>query len=307
MVTISNPPQPTLQRTVMPGRAGNGEAWLIRATAVLALSAALAGLVVDGVYTGARSTAEILRGDDVVTAVLVAPLLVTAAAWARRGSLLGRLVTAGLLADLVYSYAFYVFGTGFNDLFLLHVAVFSTSLTALVLVVAGIDVAAAAERFRAVRHRREVAVTLGILAVSLAGMWISAAVANAVNGSVPEGSRLVETTAIVHLSLVLDLAVQVPLYGAAAVLIWQQNVWGYVAAFVALVSGIPEQVSYMVGMPMQVAAGVPGAVSFDTLEPVILAVYVAGSALLLIGMRVHAAASSVGGTRPENRLGHHHR
>ena len=206
MATISSREQPRLQGQVQPRTMGTGTAAVVWATAVLALAAAVAGLVIDGVYTGARSTAEILRGYDVVTAVLVAPALAVAVGRARRGSLLGRLVTAGLLADLVYGYAFYVFATDFNDLFLLHVAVFSSSLIAMVLTIGGLDIDTVSEQFRGTRQVWPVAVALGILAISLGGMWIAAAVVNAVNGTVPVGSRLVESTELIHTSAVLDLA-----------------------------------------------------------------------------------------------------
>ncbi|GAA4715248.1 hypothetical protein GCM10025782_09720 [Pedococcus ginsenosidimutans] len=282
MATVSSP-----RPTVVPGarRAGLGgwPATLVHAAAGLALVGAALGLVLEGVYTGPRSTAEILRGDDLVTALVVVPALVVATGRARRGSTPAHAVVAGLLADLVYTYAFYVFGTGFNDLFLLHVATFSTSLAALLLVVVGLDVDALRERLRPWRHARAVAVALGVLAVSLGGMWVAGAVANAVDGTVPVGSRLVEEPSVIHLALVLDLGVQVPLYAAASVLVWRHTGWGCVLAVVALVSGVPEQLSYLVGMPMQVAAGVPGAVSSDALEPVILAFYVVGLVLLVLG------------------------
>lgn len=282
MATVGSP-----RPTAVPGARRAGlEGWpatLVRAAAGLALVGAALGLVLEGVYTGPRSTAEILRGDDLVTALVVVPALVVATGRARRGSTPAHAVVAGLLADLVYTYAFYVFGTGFNDLFLLHVATFSTSLAALLLVVVGLDVDALRERLRPWRHARAVAVALGVLAVSLGGMWVAGAVANAVDGTVPVGSRLVEEPSVIHLALVLDLGVQVPLYAAASVLVWRHTGWGCVLAVVALVSGIPEQLSYLVGMPMQVAAGVPGAVSSDALEPVILAFYVVGLVLLVLG------------------------
>jgi hypothetical protein len=284
MATLSSPRQ-----TVVGGARRTGlRGWpaaLVWAAACLALVGAASGLVLEGVYTGPRSTAEILRGDDLVTALAVVPALVVASGLARRGSALAHAVVAGLLAELVYTYAFYVFGTGFNDLLLLHVVTFSTSLAALVLVVAGLDVDALRERLHPWRHARAVAVALGVLAVSLGGMWVAGAVTNAVDGTVPVGSRLVEEPSVIHLALVLDLGVQVPLYAAASVLVWRRTGWGCVMAVVALVSGIPEQLSYLVGMPMQVAAGVPGAVAFDALEPVILGFYVVGLVLLVRGRR----------------------
>lgn len=90
--------------------------------------------------------------------------------------------------------------------------------------------------------------------------------------------------------MVLDLAVQVPLYAAAAVLVWRRIGWGYVLAFVALVSGIPEQLSYLAAMPLQVSADVPEAVSLEPLEPVILAMYVLGLVVLLAGRPRRAVA-----------------
>jgi len=192
MATISSQQQPRLQGQVQPCPMGNGTAAVVLITAVLALAAAVAGLVIDGVYTGARSTAEVLRGYDVVTAVLVTPALALAVGRARRGSLLGRLVTAGLLADLVYGYAFYVFATDFNDLFLLHVAVFSSSLIALVLTIGGLDLATVGEQFRGMRQVWPVAASLGVLAISLGGMWVAAAVVNELASYRPSAVELLE-------------------------------------------------------------------------------------------------------------------
>lgn len=275
---------PPASRRTTEGQGRGFPVFLASTVAVLAAGAALCGLLLDDIYTGAGSTAQMFRGYDLVTAILIAPALVMAVARARRGSLVGHLAAAALLAALVYTYAFYIFGSGFNDLFLLHLGVFSTALAALVLALARIDVEAAAQL--AARARVwPAAAALALLAVSLGGMWVAAAVTNAVDGAVPAGSALVETVGTVHLSVVLDLGVQVPLYAAAAVLVWRRTGWGYVLAFVALASGIPVQFAYLVAMPFQAVAGVPGAVTFDPFEPVILAVYVAGLASLLWTLR----------------------
>jgi hypothetical protein len=308
----------TLHRDVVSaGQAREFPATLAWTVAGAALIAALLGLTIHGAYPGARSTAAMFRGYDVVTAVLVAPALAVATARARHERQVPRLAAASLLASLVYVYAFYVFGTGFGDLFLLHVAVFSTSLVALVLTLASVDLEVVA---RLARHARvwPAVVALSLLALSLGGMWLGAGVANILDGSVPPGSALVETTAVIHLSLALDLALQVPLCAAAAVLVRRRTAWGYVLAFVALASGIPVQLAYLVALPVQVAAGVPGAVPFDPLEPVILAVYVGGLVSLVWRARPSdarpeptRARSSPGGPGPSTLEGlpvpRHHR
>jgi hypothetical protein len=248
--------------------------------------ASLTGLLVEGVYTGAESTAAMLRGYDLVTAlVVVVPGLVTAAHLAGRGSVVAHLVLASLVAYVVYTYAYYLFGTGFNDLFLLHVAVFSAGLIGLGLTLASLDVAALSDRFGARTRVRTIAGILGVVAAALGGMWIYVAVDNTVTGDVPTGSRLVETDIVVHLWMAVDLTVLVPLYAAAAFLLWRRAPWGYTLAGLALFAGVLHQFSYLVAMPLQVGADVPGAVAYDPGEPVIVLLYLTASVLLLRGAR----------------------
>jgi len=277
---VLRPQPPGAQSRDTIGRVATWLAWLV---AALALAAALAGLLVDGVYAGDVSTAEMFRGYDLVTAVAVVPSLALASWFARRDSVRARLATSSLLAYLVYTYAYYLFGTGFNDLFLLHVAVFATALWALVLTVMAIDVTSVAERFSSRSPVRAVAGILGALAVGLGGMWISFAVNNAETGNVPAGSQLVETDTIVHLGMALDLSLLVPLYAVAAVLLWRRAPWGYLLAALAVIAGVLHQVSYVVAMPFQVTADVPEAVSYDPVEPVIVLLYLVAAALLLRG------------------------
>jgi hypothetical protein len=251
----------------------------------LVAGASLAGLLVDGVYAGSQSTAEMLRAYDLVALLVVVPAAAIAARRAARGSVLAPLVIASLVAYVVYTYAYYLFGTGFNDLFLLHAAIFSTGLVALGLLLASLDVEALAGRFGVKTKVRIVASSLGVLAVALGGMWVYVALANAVTGDPPTGSKLVETSAVVHLGMALDLMLLVPLYGAAALLLWRRAPWGFALAGVALLAGVLHQVSYIVAMPFQVAADVPGAVAYDPGEPAIVLLYVVASVLLFRGAR----------------------
>jgi hypothetical protein len=237
--------------------------------ALAALAAGVAGLVLDDPYPGPASTAAMLQGYDIVSVAVALALLGTAT----RVSQPAVLTRASLLAYLVYTYAYHLFGTGFNDLFLLHVAVFTAALAALAVTVPRIEP-------RPVARSRVAAALLGLLAVALGGMWVWFAVHNAVTGEVPAGSRLVETDTVVHLGMALDLALLVPWYATAAVLLWRHRPAGFPVAVVALVAGLLHQVSYIVALPVQVAAGVPGAVAVDPGEPAIVVVY--GTALALL-------------------------
>ena len=270
------------------------------ATALTAV-AAITGLLVPDVYPSAAGTEAMLRGYDLVTLAVVVPgLIVTLLAQRRRGTPApGILVEVSLLTYLVYTYAYYVLGTGFADLLLLHAAVFAVSLAALVLAVAGIRTREVTLAFAPDTRVRPAAVVLGLLAASLAGMWVYWSVDAAVTGDVPPGSSLVESATIVHLGVVLDLTLLVPLYAVAAVLLWRRRAWGYVLGVVALVAGLLHQVSYAVGLLVQYAADVPDAVALDPVEPVVIALYVSGAVPLLLGLR-HPA--SVSDAYPTSRL-----
>jgi hypothetical protein len=243
-------------------------------------------------YTADASTAEMFRAYDLVTAAAAVPVLAISSRIAQQGSVMANLITTSLVAYLVYTYAFYLFGTGFNDLFLLHVAVFATGLGALILTIASIDVVEVSSRLDPRVRFRSVAVILAALAVGLGAMWVFAAVDNLVTGDVPVGSALVETDMIVHLGMALDLTLLVPLYASAAVLLWRRAQWGFVLAGIALFAGILHQVSYIVAMPFQVAADVPGAVSYDPAEPVIVLLYLVASTLLVRGLSRRAAKTA---------------
>ena len=266
--------------------AGRGFRTSLQASLVvgaLTLLAGLLGLSVEGVYRTDPATAQMLRGFDLVAVLVVVPGLAVALRSARRGSLAGRLSMVSLLSYLVYTYAYYLFGTGFHDLLLLHVAVFIGSLAALAAGLASFEATEVAGAFRSRTRVGLVAGVLGLLAVALGSMWAYASLAFALAGTLPAGSMLVETEQIVHLGIVLDLTVLVPLYAAAAVLVFRRTGWGYLLAVVALVSGVLHQVSYQAALALQAWAGVPGAVAFDPFEPVITLVYLVGLVALLGG------------------------
>lgn len=261
-----------------------GASW---ATAALAGVGAASGLLVPDVYPQTAGTDAMLRGYDLLTLLLVVPMLVAALLAQRRTRLdvPGRLAETSLLAYLAYTYAYYVLGTGFTSLMLLHGAVFSTALVGLVLSLARLDAHAVARAFAPHTHVRPAAAVLALLSVALGSMWVFFSVHSAVTGEVPPGSALVETEVVVHLGIVLDLTLLVPLYGAAAVLLWRRSPWGYSLGAVALAAGLLHQVSYVLALLAQHVAEVPGAVAFDPVEPTIVLLYAAGLITLISGLR----------------------
>jgi len=194
--------------------------------------AAAAGLFVNGLYRDPTSVSSMLRAYDLVTLTLVVPVLAGCLVGVRRQLPAAEMVWVGLLAAAVYTYAFHIFGTTFNALFLVHVATFSAALFALILALCSLDVHGVADQLRPTVHARPIAAVLALLALGLGGMWIAVSLRFAATGEVPTGSALVETDTVVHLGIALDLALLVPTYAAAAALLWRRAAWGYTLAAV---------------------------------------------------------------------------
>lgn len=244
----------------------------------LMVVAAIAGLAMDDLYRDPDGLRHMLRGHDLVVLVAVAPTLAGSLVMARRGARRGRLVWLGTLAFATYNYAIYVFGTRFNDLFLVHVAIFEVAVVALIL---GLTSTRARSTTLGQRPSRAAAGLLGFLAVGLGGMWVFYALRFAINGDTPAESELVLPLASTHLGYALDLTLIVPAYAAAAVLLWRRAPWGEVVAPMLLVGGLLQQLTYLSALIFQTRADVPGATAFDPGEPIVIAAYVAALSLVL--------------------------
>jgi hypothetical protein len=99
----------------------------------LAAVAALAGLVLTGLYVDAPNWAQQARGTDLATLFLAVPVLAFGLWKSRSGSSGGRLAVVAGLLYLVYNYAIFAFSVAMNPLTAVHIAIFGLSLWSLVL------------------------------------------------------------------------------------------------------------------------------------------------------------------------------
>ncbi|GAB3309712.1 hypothetical protein GCM10027451_19750 [Geodermatophilus aquaeductus] len=255
------------------------------AVAGLMPAASAVGLAWRGLYRDAPANAATFRAYDLGSLTVATPLLAGALVRARQGSLRAELLWAGMLAYVVYMYAYYVFGAAFNALFLAHVALFVLAAVALALLLRSLDVASIAERIRPRTPVRAVSAVLGLLAASLGGMWTWFSLRFAVTGAAPEEGLLLQPAPIGHLGYAMDLSTLVPGYATASVLLWRRRPWGYVLGAVLLVASAVVQVDYVLALAFQSAARIPGATAFDPQEPYIAAVITGAAAVLLAGLR----------------------
>lgn len=255
---------------------------LSAAIAVLMVVASAAGLWLHGLYQDPAWASASFRGGDLATLMIAAPLLAGALLRSLRGSQRAQLVWLGMLAYSVYNYAFYVFGAAFNDIFLVHVALFSLSIFALALGMANLDVAGIGRRFRTCTPARWISGYLLLVAAVLGGMWSYHALRFAATGKLPETAF---PASGLHLIFTLDLALLVPSLALASVLLWRRAAWGYLLGTLLSVYGAAYQLNFILATVFQANAHVAGVSAFDPLAPLLTLAFLVCAVLLLGNLR----------------------
>lgn len=169
-------------------------------------------------------------GWDLVTLLLVVPVLGFALRGVWRGSLPARLLATGLMAYFVYQYLEYAMFWAYGPLFPVHVATFALSLVAIALLVSSFDLAELAAGVSTRFPRRAVAGLGGFMGALLTLMWLPLVARSLGADLVPELAGA--TTLTVQ---ALDLGLLVPLGLATAVTVLQRRPIGYVLAAVVTV------------------------------------------------------------------------
>jgi hypothetical protein len=253
-------PGPTARPVLPPGPARTAAFGLSAGVAALMLLASVLGLAVPGLYPEQPWAVAAFRGNDLVTLLVAAPVLLLAMLLARRGGVDAVLVWAGMLHYGVYNYAYYAFGAAFSDVFLLHVAALVLSIAGLVLLVAAVDPERLAERAAAVaatrpRATRLVAGFLVLVGSGLVAAWGGLSVRFALTGQVQQD---VMPPSAVHLVYAIDLSLLAPVFLVGGVLLWCRVPWGHLMAVAVSASGFAYLAVLEVVGGFQADAGIAG-------------------------------------------------
>jgi hypothetical protein len=210
------------------------------------------------------------KGQDVVTLFLGIPLLALSLLLYRRRSLRGRLLLTGTLGYFLYTYASMSFNTAYNPLFLVYVALFSTSVFAFVLALSSFDLRSLPVHFSPHLPRRSIAGFLFAAGLFLLVMWLGLIVPPLLGGQAP---RALESTTTLVIQ-VLDLGVIVPVAFLSGALLLRRAPLGYLLASIVLVktltlgtavsamavgellAGVPLGIGDLVGFPLLTLIGI---------------------------------------------------
>lgn len=249
--------------------------WLACLTALLAGAASLVGLLVGGRIYGKETVtlADAATAQDIVTLLVLAPLLAFLSLRARAGSVSAFLCLPGALAFTTYNYLIYSFSIHFGPLFLVWVATLGLSIFGLVGGLATADTEAIKRRFTG-RRLTGTAVFLVVVAVIFALLWLSEIVPDLLAGSSSRSADEWKTpTNPVH---VLDLSFFLPAVIISGFLLKRRHPFGYATAAGQLVwlalTCLPILVTPLVADARGHAAGWAVTVPIGALLVAILAV-----------------------------------
>lgn len=242
----------------------------------------------DSVFKGAAN-----RGTDAVMLVAGVPFLLVTALLYRRGSVRGALLLTGALGWCLYLYATLAVGTAYNELFLVHVALFGASLYAFGLALGSIDIEALSHRLGPGLPRRTLAAFLMLSGVFTLVIWVGP-ILTAMGQANPPELLGAATTPVTE---ALDLAIIVPAtIIAGALLLRGRTALGAVIAvplLTLLVALTPVIIAQTIA---QLAAGI----TFTTAEivgPISGFLVLGGTAAVLLVKVLHAVPPAL--RRPE--------
>jgi hypothetical protein len=224
--------------------------WIVPLIFVLALIAVLAGLWPEegtsypitnfrgeSVMINARglyywdtvSMAAQMQANDLVLLVMGLPLLVISYRLTLSGSLRGRMLLAGTLGFILYTYITMSFGAQFNNLFLIYVALFSLSLFAFIFILMSFDIQTLPGNFSEKTPRAWIAGLLFFAGAFLALAWLMRIAVTFSQDAIP---TLENATSMFIQAM--DLGIIAPVCLLSGFLLLRRQPWGYLLASVSL-------------------------------------------------------------------------
>jgi hypothetical protein len=186
------------------------------------------GLLFQEQYRDAEWIQAAWFGNDWVTLILAAPLLIVSIIMANRGSPRGQLLWLGMLGYAFYNYVYYLFGAALNAFLPIYVGTLVISVVILIVSLPRMDMPLLAANFRAGTPVRLIGGYLTFVGIGLGSVWLIMWAAYIFAGRPtpvePEAFKVVAA---------IDLSIIVPLLVFGGILLWRRNAWGYVIAAIA--------------------------------------------------------------------------
>lgn len=248
-------------------------------TAILAAVQSGSGILFPGTYRDNVWVTGTWYGTDVVTLVIAVPLLLIGIYYAQRGSIRGELLRIGMLYYVLYNNMYYLFGTAYNQFFIVYPLIFVLSVSALLSALVMIDAGRLAAHFRPGAWMKWIAAWMFVLTAILLANALGEYIPFVLDGKVPQ--VISDTGLNTSLVTICDLTLWVPLLVLGGAWLLRSRPWGYIiSALILIPTGI-----YCIGLAAatwyQDLAGIPGVMTFMPLWIALAAASLVSSTVLL--------------------------
>lgn len=247
-------------------------------TIVLAIIASVGGLFFPELYRDNELVRKTWFINDLLTLVVMTPLLMGSLILTMRRSQRAQLVWVAMLAYMLYNYAFYLFGTAFNVFFLVYVALVSLSLFALIFALANLDVTILSQSFRTSTPVRWISGFMVFIGGFLGFKWIAGSLNFVFTGKLPQA--ILDFAQPTNLVFALDLTLIVPWMIVGAIWLWQHRPWGYIIGVIMTMKAATYGLVLITSTMYVALSG-----TYDSLAPFYAFVFLGGlvSVLFLLG------------------------
>ena len=227
-------------------------------------------------YWDTVSSAAQMQANDLVTLVIGLPLLAISFWLTLTGSLRGRLLLTGTLGCTLYIYMSMCFGTAYNNLFLVYVAIFSLSLYAFILSMMSFDLSTFAGHISEKLPRWGIAGLLLFAAGFLSLAWLGRILPTIFQDQIP----VLENVTSMFIQA-MDLGLIVPLCVLSSVLLLRRSAWGYLLASVSMMKFLTLGLAVSVMALNMARVGVPVGIAELSIFPIITIINVVMVVVLL--------------------------
>lgn len=209
--------------------------WISAAVFALMVLVSSTSLFFPGLYRDNGFVKAVWRGNDAVTLLAAVPVFAAGLVLSRRGSVFGNLIRLGMLDYALYNFAFYLFASAFNALFIPYVLLIVLSMMGLLTGLVGLNAPGVKDGFREKLPVRWVGGYLIFVTLELTIIYLIQVGQFLISGHPPEIIAL--TGHVTHIVPALDLTLLVPWLILGGVWLWQRKPWGYVLGGMMMVKG----------------------------------------------------------------------
>lgn len=199
---------------------------------ILTVIATIGGLNNPNLYNDNNFVKVVWRSNDLLTLVLIVPIMIWSIIRFKRNSCLYRLIWMGTIGYTLYNYMFYLYGAAFNSFFLLYVLLLALSIYTLIMMLVEIDINDYRVWFNNALPKKRVSGFMFTFVIVLGGLWTLMTVSYLFTKKVP--AHVIQTGHTTAVVFATDLTLLISTMLASGIMLWRGKIWGCIFSVIVL-------------------------------------------------------------------------